>query len=269
MNTQQITRELALTGREPAPVHDPGFTSCRTGETAGLVCAPPRPVIELARPQHESMTGPGQCGDIRVLIVDDCALYRECLVGVLAVASGALVAGVAWDLSSLTAGIQTVVPHVILLNMATRDSAVLLREALSSSPNTRVVVIGVSEDDEAGIVACAEAGAAGYHLRTESLDELIVLIHKVAAGESFCSPQGFGDPAQAPLDVGLTTAPTDGGTGSDSSGEPDPSDAGDGIDQPGNRRPALHRRSYREKPCSQPADQARSGHPRAGGCNRP
>ncbi len=30
---------------------------------------------------------------------------------------------------------------------------------------------------------------AGYHLRTESLDDLIDLIRKVAAGESLCSPR--------------------------------------------------------------------------------
>jgi len=30
---------------------------------------------------------------------------------------------------------------------------------------------------------------AGYHTRTESLDDLLVLMRKVAAGKSFCSPR--------------------------------------------------------------------------------
>jgi len=47
----------------------------------------------------------------------------------------------------------------------------------------------VSEDDESKIVACAEAGVAGYHMRTESLDDLLVLMRKVAAGKAFCSPR--------------------------------------------------------------------------------
>jgi DNA-binding NarL/FixJ family response regulator len=51
----------------------------------------------------------------------------------------------------------------------------------------KVIVLGVSEDDEAGIVACAEAGVAGYHLRTEALDDLLGLIGRVAVGESSCS----------------------------------------------------------------------------------
>lgn len=129
------------------------------------------------------------CCDARVLIVDDCALYRECLVGVLATQRGSVAPGVAWDLPSLIAGIEATLPAVILLNMATHGSAMLLRQALKLSPNARIVVIGVSEDDESEIVECAEAGAVGYHLRTESLEDLLVLIQKVAVGESLCSPR--------------------------------------------------------------------------------
>jgi DNA-binding NarL/FixJ family response regulator len=126
--------------------------------------------------------------DVRVLIVDDCTLYRDYLYGVLA-AHGAVAPGVAWDLPSLVAAFDSTLPRVILLNMASRDSATLLRHALALGPHLRVVVLGVSEDDESEIVACAEAGVAGYHLRTESLDDLIELIRKVAAGESLCSPR--------------------------------------------------------------------------------
>ncbi|WP_370464415.1 LuxR C-terminal-related transcriptional regulator [Mycolicibacterium sp. 018/SC-01/001] len=110
-------------------------------------------------------------------------------MGVLVAQPGVVGVGVAWDLTSMVAEVQATLPHVILLNMATRDSAMLLRQATKVSPNVRVVVVGVSEEDERNIVECAEAGAAGYHLRAESLDNLLVLIHKVAAGESSCSPE--------------------------------------------------------------------------------
>jgi DNA-binding NarL/FixJ family response regulator len=52
-----------------------------------------------------------------------------------------------------------------------------------------VIVLGASEDKESEIVGCAEAGVAGYHMRTDSLDDLLVLIHEVAAGETSCSPE--------------------------------------------------------------------------------
>ncbi len=127
-------------------------------------------------------------GDTRVLIVDDSALYRDYLAGVV-VAHGMVHPGVAWDLPSLTTEIENTNPRVILLNMATRDNTTLLRQALKLNPSARVIVLGLSEDDEQEIVACAEAGVAGFHLRTESLGELLVLIPKVAAGESLCSPR--------------------------------------------------------------------------------
>lgn len=122
---------------------------------------------------------------VRLLIVDDCTLRRDYLVGAL-VAHGASVPDVAWDLCSLTAGFETT-PHVILLNMATQQSAALLRHALKLSASVRVVAMGIPEDDESAIIACAEAGVTGYHLRNESLRELLALIPKVAAGEALCS----------------------------------------------------------------------------------
>jgi DNA-binding NarL/FixJ family response regulator len=140
---------------------------------------------ELARVLAE---GHGILGDTRVLIVDDSTLYREYLAGVV-VAHGLVNPSVAWDLPSLITAIETTKPRVILLNTATRDSTMLLRHALTLSPTVRVIVLGMSEDDESEIVACAEAGVAGYHLRTESLGDLLVLIHQVAAGEALCSPR--------------------------------------------------------------------------------
>ena len=125
--------------------------------------------------------------DASILIVDDCALSREYLAAILA-ANGRVPPSVAWDLPSLITALEDAMPSVILLDMATRDSAVLLRATFEFSPNARVIVLGVSGDDEAQIVACAEAGVCGYHLRTESLDDLLVLIGKVASGESLFSP---------------------------------------------------------------------------------
>jgi DNA-binding NarL/FixJ family response regulator len=126
--------------------------------------------------------------DRRILIIDDCTLYRENLATVF-VARGAVLPGAAWDLPSLLTSLGEVTPDVVLLNLNSRDSVMLLRTVFEVQPNMRVVVLAVSEDDEAGIVACAEAGVAGYHLRTESLDDLLVLVRGVADGESLCSPR--------------------------------------------------------------------------------
>jgi DNA-binding NarL/FixJ family response regulator len=125
--------------------------------------------------------------NVHVLVVDDCMLFRDNLAAVIA-ASGAVV-GVAWDLPTLVTAVEHTSPDIILVNIATHDSARLLDAASTTFPNARLIVLGVSEDDESTIVGCAEAGVAGYHTRNQSFEDLLVLMGKVASGESMCSPR--------------------------------------------------------------------------------
>lgn len=151
---------------------------------------PPTDLHSMGMPRDEwaPADGVGLLRDLRILILNDCAMFRDYLVAVLA-SYGADSPGVAWDLVSLIAAFEASQPRIILLDSRTRDSAMLLRQAMKLSPHVRLVVLGVTEDDEPEIVAYAEAGVAGYHLRSETLEDLLVLIHKVAAGGSLCSPR--------------------------------------------------------------------------------
>jgi DNA-binding NarL/FixJ family response regulator len=123
-----------------------------------------------------------------VLIVDDYALYRDNLAAIFA-ASGTCAVAVAWDMESLCAALESHTLDVVLLNVAAREGASLLREVFAMDHDAKVIALGISEDDETQIVACAEAGVAGYHLRSDSLDDLLYLIRRVATGESLCSPR--------------------------------------------------------------------------------
>lgn len=127
-------------------------------------------------------------GAVRILIVDDCMLYRDNLGEALA-ARGLPAIGFAWDIRTLVIAMRERSVEVILLNIATRDSAALLNIAVATDPSVRIVALGVSEDDESGVIACAEAGVAGYHTRAESFDDLLAQIEKVAGGETICSPR--------------------------------------------------------------------------------
>jgi DNA-binding NarL/FixJ family response regulator len=114
-------------------------------------------------------------------------LFRDSLAEVIA-ANGAVVS-VAWDLPTLVTAVQDTSPDIILVNIATSDSATLLDAASTTFPNAQLIVLGVSEDDEPTIVACAEAGVAGYHTRNQTFEDLLVLMGKVASGEAVCSPR--------------------------------------------------------------------------------
>jgi len=137
---------------------------------------------------RERTDGQGLLPNGTILIIDDCTLYRENLAAIFAL-NGIPAPSVAWDLPSLIGTLERSNPSIVLLNIATRGGALLLRAVMNLSPNVRGIVLGASEDDESAIVACAEAGVAGYHMRNDSLEDLLVLIRKVAAGEIFCPPR--------------------------------------------------------------------------------
>jgi DNA-binding NarL/FixJ family response regulator len=136
---------------------------------------------------HITEERPSRIAGIRTLIVDDCTLHRDNLAAIFT-ANGGAVPAVAWDVPSLYVALSQQSPEIVLLNMGSRDNVVLLRSVRELCPDAKVIAVGLSEDDESEIVACAEAGVAGYHLRAESLDDLLVLMSKVAIGESRCSP---------------------------------------------------------------------------------
>lgn len=121
----------------------------------------------------------------RMLIIDDCTLHRENLAAVFAES----VPAVAWDIPSVCVALSATTPEVVVVSMGTRESISLVRVVREMCPSAKVVVVGVTEDDESAIVAWAEAGVAGYHLRSESLDDLRRLIDKVVRGDFSCSPK--------------------------------------------------------------------------------
>jgi len=129
--------------------------------------------------------GEGTGAKLRVVICDDCKLNRECLA--LAIRSQGFTADCVWDLPSLFDQLDAGAPDVFLLSIGTPDSATLLQVCLDIGANARVIITGLSEDRVSDIVACAEAGVAGLHLRTESLDELLAMIRNPARDEALCS----------------------------------------------------------------------------------
>jgi DNA-binding NarL/FixJ family response regulator len=80
-------------------------------------------------------------------------------------------------------------PQVILLNIETGDSGTLLQVSLDMDPDAKVIVFGLSADREPEIVACAEAGVAGLHLRSESFAQLLALVANASAGGAQCSAE--------------------------------------------------------------------------------
>lgn len=127
---------------------------------------------------------------ISILVVDDTRLYREGLAHTLAQELDFGPVETATDLMETRLRLQDKqqIPDVILFHVAQGEQMDLLRALTSTVEHSKVVAMGVSENEDE-ILACAEAGAAGYITRGESLVDLIQTVHSVARGETRCSPR--------------------------------------------------------------------------------
>jgi two-component system, NarL family, nitrate/nitrite response regulator NarL len=126
--------------------------------------------------------------DVDVLIIDDTHLYREGLADILEREVCASVVRTAGDLQAALCHVEASSPDVVLLNMATPQSMGVLRAIVAAVPQLRVIAIGITEVDEQ-VIACAEAGAAGFLFRRQSLTSLAAVIQSVAHDEFPGSPQ--------------------------------------------------------------------------------
>lgn len=124
---------------------------------------------------------------LRLLIVDGVRLYREGLAGILAREPGVGEVLTATDAVAAAPLLAAAPPDVVLVNVADGDHA-MIRAVRTAAPDSAIVAVGIAESEE-DVVAYAEAGVAGYLLRTEPLEHLLRVIRSVVAGETLCSPR--------------------------------------------------------------------------------
>jgi DNA-binding NarL/FixJ family response regulator len=125
---------------------------------------------------------------VRVLVVDDTRLFREGLARTIEASSDMIVAGVAADPEQVLIAIHDCRPDIVLLRMAVPESIGMLRAIADQAPQVSVIALGLIENDN-DIIACAEAGVAGYLSREGSVEDLVATVRSVARGEALCSPR--------------------------------------------------------------------------------
>jgi DNA-binding NarL/FixJ family response regulator len=125
---------------------------------------------------------------IRLVVVDDHALFRAGLVNLLAQMPEMDVVGEAGDGREAVKIVQQKKPDVVLLdvNMPVMDGVETV-EALKEAEDCRIVMLTISnhDDDLFGSIA---AGADGYLLKSAEPEELRRAISLVAEGKSVISP---------------------------------------------------------------------------------
>ena len=126
---------------------------------------------------------------IRVLLVDDQALFREGLSTLLSVYPDIQVVGEAGNGEEAVAQVTTHQPDVVLmdLRMPVLDGAAATRRIRSAYPHIQVIVLTTFDDDE-HIFDGLRAGAVGYLLKDVPSTRLVEAIRMAARGESFLHP---------------------------------------------------------------------------------
>lgn len=126
---------------------------------------------------------------IRVLLVDDQALFREALGTILSLQPDLQVVGEAANGQEALAAAAEHQPDVILmdLNMPILDGVAATRRLKESGAAARVIVLTTFDNDET-VFDGLRAGAVGYLLKDVSSAKLVEAIRAAAHGESFLQP---------------------------------------------------------------------------------
>ena len=137
----------------------------------------------------EQAAGAGRPDPIRVLVVDDHALFRRGLQMVLEQEPDIEVVGEAGDGTEAIVQATDSTPDIVLMDvrMPRRggiDACGAIHEAV---PSARIIMLTIS-DEEADLYEAVKAGASGYLLKEISIEEVATAIRAVHGGQSLISP---------------------------------------------------------------------------------
>ncbi|MDD4876697.1 MAG: response regulator transcription factor [Dehalococcoidales bacterium] len=120
---------------------------------------------------------------IKVLVVDDHALFRRGITSVLANQEGLEVISEASDGLEAIEKTKKIIPDVVLmdLNMPRCSGLEAIQALQAEMPQVNILVLTIS-DKEADLFAAIKFGAKGYILKNTEPDELIHAIFHIAQG---------------------------------------------------------------------------------------
>ncbi len=125
---------------------------------------------------------------LRLLLVDDHALFREGLISLLSYQDDFTVVGEAEDAGSALAQAHALEPDIVLMDIELpgEDGVFATRRLTMEMPNVTVVMLTVRDDSET-LFEAIKAGAQGYLVKNTRSRELLEQLRGLARGEAAIS----------------------------------------------------------------------------------
>ena len=135
---------------------------------------------------------------IRILIVDDHALFRVGMANILGREKDFEVVGEADSSRSALEAAEQLNPDVILMDASLPSPGGIetTQRIKRELPSTAIIVLAVSEDEDA-LFDAIKAGAAAFILKDVGPDDLVTIIRRVFSGEYLINDKVFAKPAVA------------------------------------------------------------------------
>lgn len=132
---------------------------------------------------------PDESLPIRVVVVDDHEMFAESVARSLDRAPDIEVVAIAGTCASGAAIVRLHQPDVAVVDFQLPDGngADLTTAILGISPNTRVIVLTGSIDEQL-VLTALDAGAAGFLTKEKAVRELVLAVRSVQQGQAYVSP---------------------------------------------------------------------------------
>lgn len=126
---------------------------------------------------------------LRILLAEDHRIVRQGLRALLASREDLEVVGEAEDGAAAVESVLRLAPDVVVMDLGLPrlHGTKAIGEISSRAPQTRILVLSMHSGEDY-VRSAIRAGAHGYLLKGEGLDDLIAAVKAVAAGEAFFSP---------------------------------------------------------------------------------
>jgi DNA-binding NarL/FixJ family response regulator len=128
--------------------------------------------------------------NMKILIADDHSIVREGLKSLIDKQRAMEVVGEAEDGQTAIQLTKELMPDIVIMDvsMPNLNGIEATREILSHKPDTKIIILSMYTDKHI-VKESLEAGASGYILKSNLLDELLKAMKSIKANERYLSPQ--------------------------------------------------------------------------------